>query len=293
METNRPIASARERQAPHDRGFTLIEILIAIVLVGLLSAVAVIGVSALTGKASRSSCDASADAARAGSAVYLVQTGVQPTTLQAMVDAGVLALADGLALDDAGTSVVGEGWTMTITPGPPPTFACADAGATTTTPTTLPGAPIVTSGPYLTAWVNSGVQLQLYVYDAGGASCPRSTDLFSETFEVRVTLAAFASGDTIEWTQLGGSAGTLAPGAATPWTVSQLDGSSPYWFTKVRGGSKVAFSTDASKDHLDLSVRATYSCDDQHGTITQRVKTWRQTLVPGQMSGTLDGAMTG
>ena len=53
-----------------DRGFTLIEILIAIVLVGILSAVAVVGVSNLVSKGSKSACGASADGAKAASQVY-------------------------------------------------------------------------------------------------------------------------------------------------------------------------------------------------------------------------------
>ena len=53
-----------------DKGFTLIEILIAIVLVGILSAVAVVGISNLVSKGTASACTASKDAAKAASAVY-------------------------------------------------------------------------------------------------------------------------------------------------------------------------------------------------------------------------------
>ncbi len=53
-----------------DKGFTLIEILIAIVLVGILSAVAVVGISNLVSKGSSSACGATRDAATAASAVY-------------------------------------------------------------------------------------------------------------------------------------------------------------------------------------------------------------------------------
>ena len=53
-----------------DKGFTLIEILIAIVLVGILSAVAVVGISNLVSKGSTSACTASRDSATAASAVY-------------------------------------------------------------------------------------------------------------------------------------------------------------------------------------------------------------------------------
>ena len=58
-----------------DKGFTLIEILIAIVLVGILSAVAVVGISSLVSKGSSSACNASLDAAKAGSAVYFAENG--------------------------------------------------------------------------------------------------------------------------------------------------------------------------------------------------------------------------
>ena len=63
-----------------DRGFTLIEILIAIVLVGILSAVAVVGISNLVSKGSKSACGASADAAKAASQVYPRQQRGYPTS---------------------------------------------------------------------------------------------------------------------------------------------------------------------------------------------------------------------
>ena len=64
-----------------DKGFTLIEILIAIVLVGILSAVAVVGISNLVSKGSNSACGASKDAATAAFAVWFANNGnTYPTT---------------------------------------------------------------------------------------------------------------------------------------------------------------------------------------------------------------------
>jgi prepilin-type N-terminal cleavage/methylation domain-containing protein len=64
-----------------DKGFTLIEILIAIVLVGILSAVAVVGISSLVSKGTGTACSASRDSANSASAVYFAaNANAYPTT---------------------------------------------------------------------------------------------------------------------------------------------------------------------------------------------------------------------
>lgn len=119
----------------HDRGFTLIEIVIAIVVVGSLSAVAVVGVSQLTDSGSRAACTASLDAARAAARVHLVSTGTSPTTFDEMVASGALELAHDLTIGDAGTTLAGDGWQLDLTPGSTPTFECvSDAAPPTTVP---------------------------------------------------------------------------------------------------------------------------------------------------------------
>ena len=85
-------SASADRQATdkqNDTGFTLIEILIAIVLVGILSAVAVVGISNLVGKGSKSSCGASADAAKAASHVYFATNATFPTSFTQLTAAGV------------------------------------------------------------------------------------------------------------------------------------------------------------------------------------------------------------
>lgn len=105
--------------ATHDRGFTLIEILVAIVLVGVLSAVVVIGVGALSGSGSSASCTASKDAATTALDVHLANSGSYPTTFTAMIGTNPpeLSLSGGVSADASGLSVSGSGWTLVLTPG--------------------------------------------------------------------------------------------------------------------------------------------------------------------------------
>ena len=120
-----------------DEGFTLIEILIAIVLVGILSAVAVVGISNLVSKGTSSACGTSADAARAASAVYFTNSNTYPADFLALttpagtapltLPAGTTASPSGAIA--AGTLAVKNGsWTLTMTAGTAtaaPVFTCS------------------------------------------------------------------------------------------------------------------------------------------------------------------------
>ncbi|MFM2077258.1 MAG: hypothetical protein RJA49_1148 [Actinomycetota bacterium] len=112
-----------------DEGFTLIEILIAIVVVGILSAVAVVGISSLTSKGGNSACTASADAAKAASVVHYANTGAYPTKLTDMTastPAVELTLPTGITVNGAGLATTGATWTLTISGGgaTAPVFTC-------------------------------------------------------------------------------------------------------------------------------------------------------------------------
>lgn len=122
-----------------DKGFTLIEILIAIVLVGILSAVAVVGISSLVSKGGKSACTATADAGKAGSAVYFANFATYPADFHALtvdaVNGPAMTLPAGVTGPGtdpvaAGTVSVHSGttWTLTMTPGTAtvaPTFTCS------------------------------------------------------------------------------------------------------------------------------------------------------------------------
>jgi prepilin-type N-terminal cleavage/methylation domain-containing protein len=122
-----------------DKGFTLIEILIAIVLVGILSAVAVVGISSLVSKGGKSACQASVDSAKAGSAVYFAENSTYPATLSAVANGVFMTLPSGVTVNPAafaGPAVAGRpiaaanmqtlggSWYMTMT----------SAGTATTAP---------------------------------------------------------------------------------------------------------------------------------------------------------------
>ena len=118
-----------------DHGFTLIEILIAIVLVGILSAVAVLGISSLVSKGSKSACTASSDSAKAASTVFFASNSRYPINfleLTAPATGGApMTMPTGVTPNPIlpSTLVVNSGtsWTLTMSPGTatvPPTFVC-------------------------------------------------------------------------------------------------------------------------------------------------------------------------
>jgi prepilin-type N-terminal cleavage/methylation domain-containing protein len=121
-----------------NRGFTLIEILIAIVLVGVLAGVVVVGIGALTEKGSAAACTASADASRAGSTLYYTEAGAYPSTIAEMVESETLSLPDTVSVDGSGLVAAGPDWVMTMQTGSDadarPTFTCSSGAETTTTP---------------------------------------------------------------------------------------------------------------------------------------------------------------
>lgn len=121
------------RARRHDPGFTLVEVLIAIVLVSIVSAIVVVGVGNLASKGSTAACSASADAARTGSVAWFASNGAYPSTLTEMTGAAppALSLPNGVTVDASGRVAAASSWTLTMTPGVssgPPSFSCTVAG---------------------------------------------------------------------------------------------------------------------------------------------------------------------
>lgn len=107
-------------------GFTLIELLIAIVVAGILTTVAIVGIGSLSDNGKSSACKATADAAKAASAVYYANNdGAYPANFTAMISGGELDNSAGLT-DGGLTLKNGTKWTVTMAVGSgAPTFTCS------------------------------------------------------------------------------------------------------------------------------------------------------------------------
>ncbi|MCB9381000.1 MAG: prepilin-type N-terminal cleavage/methylation domain-containing protein [Acidimicrobiaceae bacterium] len=77
-----------------DRGFTLVELLIVIVILGILATVTVFAVRGITNKGQESACAADKKTIEVAAEAYMAQVGEYPATMQAMVDEGLLRSAD-------------------------------------------------------------------------------------------------------------------------------------------------------------------------------------------------------
>jgi len=116
-----------DNRKKREGGFTLIELLIAIVVVGILAAVAIVGIGGLTTTGNTAACKASLDSATAASAAYYANNN---NTWQANL-AALAAATPQVWQTPNNTAPVGQvlkfgTWTLTETGGgtTQPTFLC-------------------------------------------------------------------------------------------------------------------------------------------------------------------------
>jgi prepilin-type N-terminal cleavage/methylation domain-containing protein len=110
-----------KREPTGERGFTLIDLLVAIVVVGILGSVAIVGVSGLTSAAHQASCQATMDAARHSVAAYYAAQSPNafPDTFGALQAQNDLTLHGGVS--GTGLTLTSDrgnppSWTITLTP---------------------------------------------------------------------------------------------------------------------------------------------------------------------------------
>ena len=105
------------RKVSSNRGASARPLIIAIVVVGILTAVAIVGIASLTNNGEDSACSATADAASAAQAVFYANTnGTYPTEVGDMVG-DELELSGGATVSADGEDINGTGWTMTGSTG--------------------------------------------------------------------------------------------------------------------------------------------------------------------------------
>jgi prepilin-type N-terminal cleavage/methylation domain-containing protein len=80
-------------ESRHDKGFTLVELLIVIVILGILATVTVFAVTGITDKGKTSACQSDAKTIQTAEEAYSANTGAYTNTQTSLVSAGLMHAA--------------------------------------------------------------------------------------------------------------------------------------------------------------------------------------------------------
>src|SRR6476620_10682232 len=124
--------SGRRKGQRAEWGFTLVELLIAIVVVGLLAAVAILGINGLVDKGENSACRTTMDAANSASAAFYSINSAYPQTYDDLVNppSGHRLLDPHPAVVTAPMALTGKGWPLDLIPGATPQQRTTFTGCT-------------------------------------------------------------------------------------------------------------------------------------------------------------------
>jgi prepilin-type N-terminal cleavage/methylation domain-containing protein len=102
------------RRVRGSAGMTLVELLIVIVIMGILAAVAVLGVSSIQSSGNSTACGQSRDSLKAAVATHYASAGVYPTTIAQLTSTTPAEFTVATGVTASGATLSGTGWTVTL-----------------------------------------------------------------------------------------------------------------------------------------------------------------------------------